>query len=192
MAHCHHFSRGWLLTDARLPGHGVGAARRVPPGSVVVVRSDALVPRARARLICQLRRIARARGLTLIVAGMMPDRARRMGADGVHLRDRSARRAAQARRLGMICSAPVHNAREARAAARAQIDYALISPFFATRSHPGASTLTQRAFARLARLTQARPVALGGMTRARHRTLLRRCGGGPVRPEWAAIDAWAT
>lgn len=190
MATCHLSTYGWLLTDARLTGHGVRAARRLPPGTAIIVRSDILPPATRRRLIRRLHRIARARGLILILAGCTPDRARRLGADGVHLRDRCPRRAEQARRLALATSAPVHDGAEARAAARARIGHILISPLHATRSHVGAASLTVRRFFQLARIARARPVALGGMTQARHRKLLRRCVGGGIRPEWAAIDAW--
>lgn len=182
--------RGWLLTDPRLARHGVVAARQLPPGSPIIVRSDGLPRAARHRLVRHLRRIARARCCPLFIAGVAPDQARRLGADGVHLRTRSAQRAAQARRLGLMTSAPVHSAREARAAARADIGYALISPLYPTRSHAGAATLSVREFFRLARLVSAQPVALGGMTAARHRHLLRRCAGSAITPGWAAIDAW--
>ncbi len=181
-------SRGWLLTDARLAGHGLAAARRLPPGSTIVLRSDTLGRAMRRVLAIRLKRICRARRLRLLVAGDDIELARRMGADGVHLRSRSARLAGAARRAGLRVSAPVHNRQEARAAARARIDYALISPLFATRSHPGASSIGQRRFIQLALAARAVPVALGGMTAARHRALRLRYSR--IAPGWAAIDAW--
>ncbi|MDX2211185.1 MAG: thiamine phosphate synthase [Sphingopyxis sp.] len=181
-------SRSWLLTDARLAGHGLAAAQRLPPGSTIVLRSDKLAPAARRVLAIRLKRICRARRLRLLVAGDDIGMARRIGADGVHLRSRSARLAGAARRAGLRVSAPVHNWQEARAAARARIDYALISPLYATRSHPDASPIGQRCFIRLAVAARAAPVALGGMTAARHRALCLRCSH--IRPGWAAIDAW--
>lgn len=195
MARCHPSRcgatmRGWLLTDARLAGDGIAAARRLPPGSHIVVRSDVLPPAARRLLIRRLRRIARARQCRVFIAGVSPGQAHRLGADGVHLRARSGVRAAQAQRRGLLTSAPVHDPREARAAARAAIGHALISPLYLTRSHAGAVPLTMRAFMRLARLAGAQPVALGGMTPTRFRALLRRCAGGGLIPDWAAIDAW--
>lgn len=197
MPHCHCFPHrskrhGWLMTDARLEGHGLAAARRLPPASVVIVRSDDLAPAARRRLICALRRVVHARRSCLLLAATTPDRAARMGADGVHLRCRSLRRAAQARRLGLSTSAPVHDRREAGAARRAGIGHVLISPLHPTRSHAGAATLTIRKFLMLARYAAAQPVALGGMTAARHRNLLRRATQAELRPQWAAIDAWET
>jgi thiamine-phosphate pyrophosphorylase len=190
MALCHHPRAGWMLTDARLAGHGLAAARRLPPGSVIIVRSDDLAPCARRALTLRLKRIARARRLRLFVAGMSADEARRCGADGVHLRSRSESTARAARRNDLATSAPVHGRIEARAAARAGIDFALISPVFATRSHPGARPLTLRHFIALAKMSRAQSVALGGMTRARHRQLRLRTAASNLNPAWAAIDAW--
>jgi thiamine-phosphate pyrophosphorylase len=193
MTNCHHANRvrpnrAWLLTDARLAGHGVAAARRLPPGSVVILRSDTLGPRGRRALCRQLRRVIVARRCQLIIAGMRPDAARRVGADGVHLRDRSCVRAEQARRLGLTVSMPVHDRREAAAAARAGADYTLISPLYPTRSHAGAVPLSLRQWLALARQCRATPVALGGMTAVRQRALRRRSGA--IIAQWAAIDAW--
>ena len=187
MVSCHP-SRGWLLTDARLAGHGLAAARRLPPGSSIILRSDTLSPAARRMLAVRLKRICRARRLRLFVACEAIGLARQMGADGVHLRSRSARLAAAARRAGLRTSAPVHDRQEARAAARAGIDHALISPLYPTRSHPGAPSIGLRRFVQLALAARAAPVALGGMTAARHRALCLRSSR--IRPGWAAIDAW--
>jgi thiamine-phosphate pyrophosphorylase len=189
---CHPSPPNWLLTDARLVDHGLSAARALPPGSAVIVRSDGLGPADRRRLIQRLRRIARVRHLLLFVAGFSPATARRLGADGVHLRCRRSSEAALARRLGLISSGPVHNMVEARAAARAAIDHALISPLHPTRSHPDATTLSVWAFTRLARASGAHPVALGGMTDRRHAALKKKMGAHRLQPGWAAIDAWGT
>ncbi len=187
MVSCHP-SRGWLLTDARLAGHGLAAARRLPPGSTIILRSDDLGTRERYQLAIKLKHLARARRLRLFVAGIGAAQARGLGVHGVHLRSRSAGAAAKARRLGLATSAPVHDRAEARATARAGIDHALISPLHPTRSHPGAPSISLRCFVRLALATRAAPVALGGMTAPRHRALHLRCGR--ISPGWAAIDAW--
>jgi thiamine-phosphate pyrophosphorylase len=176
----------WLFSDARARAGLAALAARLPPGSGVVVRHDGLARGPRWRLLRRLMRIARARGLVVLLAGM-PDKARRWGADGVHLRQRDAARAPQARRLGLFVSMPVHNVREARRARRAGADAAFISPLHPTRSHPGAPALGRAAWLRLARLAGAQPVALGGMTAARARALNRASG---IGAGWAAIDAW--
>lgn len=177
----------WLFSDERLAAGVVRLAALLPPGSGIVLRHDSLSRGARWRLLRRLMRIARARGLTILLAGS-PDVARRWGADGVHLRQHDARRAAQARRLGLRLTMPVHHAREARGARRAKADGVFISPLHPTRSHPGAKALGPAAWLRLARFAGGQPIALGGMTPPRARALNRKAIG--LAPGWAAIDAW--
>lgn len=69
------------------------------------------------------------------------------------------------------------------AAERAGADLILLSPVFATRSHPGAPVLGPVRFGLLARQARTPIVALGGMTAKRARAL-------PDAYGWAAIDAW--
>jgi thiamine-phosphate pyrophosphorylase len=176
----------WLFSDPRMQADVIELAALLPPGSGVVFRHDSLTPGARWRLLRRLVRVGRARGLTVLVAGT-PATAARWGADGVHLRQHDAHRAVQARRTGLLLTMPVHDAREARRAHRAGADGIFISPLHPTRSHPGAPVLGRAAWLRLARLSGAHPIALGGMTAARARALNRVSG---IIAGWAAIDAW--
>ncbi|KGB53484.1 Thiamine monophosphate synthase [Sphingopyxis sp. LC81] len=176
----------WLFSDERIAVGIVELAALLPPGSGIVLRHDSLPPGARWRLLRRLMRTARARGLTVLLAGR-PATARRWGADGVHLRQRDARQAGQAHWLGLLLTMPVHDAPEARGARKAGAGGVFISPLHPTRSHPGAAVLARAAWLRLARLSDAQPIALGGMTAARARALSRASG---IRPGWAAIDAW--
>jgi thiamine-phosphate pyrophosphorylase len=177
----------WLFSDERLVVGVVQLAALLPPGSGIVLRHDRLARGARWRLLRRLIRVARARGLTIMLAGT-PGMAQRWGADGVHLRQHDVRRAAQAHRLGLVVTMPVHDAHEARRARRAKADGTFISPLYLTRSHPGVAALGAAAWLRLARLTQAQAVALGGITPTRSRELNRRASG--IKPGWGAIDAW--
>lgn len=102
--------------------------------------------------------------------------ARKLGADGIY----GAPRALAPCRAGMIRLATVHNPREIALANRLGADAMLLSPVFATRSHPGSATLGPVRFALLARLARAPVIALGGMTRRRATAL--------KWPRWAAID----
>lgn len=183
----HPLPKQWLFSDERLSIGAAELAALLPPGSGIVLRHDSLAPRARWRLMRRLMRVARARGLTVALAGT-PQLARRWGADGVYLRQHMASRAEQAHRLGLLVTMPVHDAREARRARRARADGVFVSPLYPTRSHPGAPALGAAAWLRLARLTGAQPVALGGMTAERARQLNSRVNG--IQPGWAAIDAW--
>jgi thiamine-phosphate pyrophosphorylase len=177
----------WLVSDERLKPGIAELAALLPPGSGIVLRHDSLAPGARWRLLRRLMRIARARGLTILLAGL-PATARLWGAHGVHLRQRGARRAAQAHRLGLLLTMPVHDMREARRAQRAEANAVFISPLHPTRSHPAAPALGRAAWLKLARLSGAQPIALGGMTAQRARALSRASG---INLGWAAIDAWS-
>lgn len=180
----------WLFTDARLGDAILAAAAVLPPGSGIVIRDDDRAPGDRWRLVRRLARIAKARNLLLLLAGP-PALARCWGADGVHLRRHHVKYAAQAHRLGLIVSMPVHDAREARAARRTGARLAFVSPLHPTRSHPGAASLGRATWLRLARQTGAQPVALGGLTPARARALRRASKASGLTPGWAAIDHWS-
>ncbi|MBX9813489.1 MAG: thiamine phosphate synthase [Sphingomonas sp.] len=158
------------MTDAR-QGEGLWRALdRLPRGGWVIFRHYELPKGERRALFERVRRVARARGLRLLVAGeAFP------GADGVHGRDPRRRRG--------LRSWPAHDAREVIAGARAGADLILISPVFPTRSHPGAPTLGPLRAMRLARRAKGRAVALGGMDARRYRRLRGFVG-------WAGIDAW--
>ncbi len=72
----------WLFSDERIAVGIAELAALLPPGSGIVLRHDRLPPGARWRLLRRLMRTARARGLTVLLAGP-PATARRWGADGV-------------------------------------------------------------------------------------------------------------
>ncbi|WP_033074297.1 thiamine phosphate synthase [Sphingopyxis sp. MWB1] len=182
--------RRWLISDPRLDPGVERLLAFVPPGSAILVRHDALPPRARWRLFRRLAACARLRRLTLWLAGTA-HQAARWGADGVYLRQHDAGQAVQARRLGLKIAMPVHDQAEARRAARAQADVLFISPLYPTRSHPGIAPLSTAGWLRLARLAGGQPIALGGMTAARAHRLMRQAASQGTSPGWAAIDAWS-
>lgn len=89
---------------------------------------------------------------------------------------------------GAVISASAHNLGEIRRAAQLGADLVLISPVFATASHPGARPLGLTRFAQLARAARQlglRPVALGGIHVGNYRQL--RAALGPY-PDLAGID----
>jgi thiamine-phosphate pyrophosphorylase len=177
----------WLFSDERLAVGMIALAALLPPGSGIVLRHDGLARGARWRLLRRLIRTARARHLTVLIAAT-PQLARCWGADGVHLRQHAAGCAAHAHRLGLLVTMPVHDGREARRARRGEADGVFISPLHPTRSHSGAPALGRAPWLRLARLSGAQAIALGGMTAARARALNR---ASRINPGWAAIDAWS-
>jgi thiamine-phosphate pyrophosphorylase len=151
-----------LFTDDRKTDWA-RAARRLPPGSLVVVR--ARTAKARATLAEMLDGIA-----PLLIAGDA-DLAARIGAAGLHLPEARIGEAVhwRARRPDWIITAAAHGM---GAMTRAhQVDALFLSPVFATQSHPGAPALGA---ARAALIAAASPVpvyALGGIT-ARNAALL--------------------
>lgn len=79
----------------------------------------------------------------------------------------------------------VHNPTEIARARLGGAQVLLVSPLFATRSHPGQLPLPRMRAAALARLAGGRAIALGGMDRRRFAQVKQFGFVG-----WAGIDAW--
>ncbi len=159
----------WLMTDERMGEALWTTLRRLPPGAGLVFRHHATPPRERLTLFRRVRRIARARRLTVVSAdGPLP------GADGVH----------RGRGRGLR-TWPAHDRREAIAAKRAGAALVFVSPVHATRSHPGAAALGPMRAARMAQGLGMTVIALGGMDARRWRRIRRLGFDG-----WAGIDAF--
>lgn len=148
------------MTDERQGDALWPALASLPGGSGVIVRHYGLATKQRIALAAKIRRIARRRGLVMLVAGdnRLAHRAR---ADGFH--HRSARRGDPR----LIRSVAVHNQRELAIAERAGADLAFVSPVFPTDTHPGGRALGRWQLAALARRASMPVIALGGMTPAR-------------------------
>ncbi len=169
----------WLMTDARVAeGDLLRALARLPAGSAVVLRHYGLSEDERRALFVRLRRVARRRHVRVLIAGDAA-LARRWGADGHH----GIAASAGGPRCAGLHSAPAHDMAELRRARRAGADVLLVSPLFATRSHPGARPLGAARFAALARRAGLPVIALGGV-KPRHAALVRRLGAAG----YAAID----
>lgn len=158
------------MTDERMGDALVPALLRLPPGSGVVFRHYSLGDVERRALFAQVRRIARARRLVLVVA-----RPARIGrAHGVH---------GTAKGQGLR-TWPAHDRREAVAGMRAGAALLFVSPIYPTRSHPGAPALGPARAAAIGRGLGAKLIALGGMTPRRFRAVKSLGFYG-----WAGIDA---
>lgn len=159
----------WLMTDERMGDRLWPALDRLPRGAGVVFRHHATSAGERKRLMNRVHAVVRRRRLVLVVAGA----GHGVGA-GTHngrgrgLRTRSA-----------------HSRVEALAAVRAGADAVFVSPVFATRSHPGARALGTVRLGMMIRDLPVPAIALGGVTKARARSLVALGVHG-----WAAIDAW--
>lgn len=151
-----------LMTDARRLPDPLAAARALPRGSGVILRDyDAVDRESLARALA---RIARARGLVLLI-GADAGLAARVGAAGVHLPEAALRRARHCRRRpDWLVTAAAHDWPALRRAGQAGADAALLSPVFPTASHPETTPLGVGRFGALARLSPIPVYALGGIT----------------------------
>jgi len=164
----------WLISDARNDAVLESALAGLQRGDGFVFRHYHLDADRRLARFRKLARIARSRGIVTAWAGS-PAEARRHGADAVYAPPKRLARA-----HGLLRVATVHGLRELAQAHRAQADLIMISPVFATRSHPGAGTLGPVRARLLARHAQVPVVMLGGMDARRARQT--------VPHGWAAID----
>lgn len=155
--------RIWLMTDTRMGERLLPAIKALPKGAGVIFRHYEMESKARGALLCDVRRIAKARRLTLVVAGK----------GGRHGRFRGA------------LTAPVHSLRELIVAERARAQLLFVSPVFATSSHPGAKPLGRVRFGMLIRQSKRPVIALGGMNAKRAQSLKAMGIYG-----WAGIDAF--
>lgn len=165
----------WLLSDARNDGVLELALKRLPRGSGFVYRHYHLDGPDRLARFRQLQRLARSRGHMVVLADSALT-AREWGADGVY----GAPLALWPRRAGLVQLATAHDLGELALAARKGADAVLLSPAFATRTHPGGAFLGPVRWRLLAAHSTVPVIALGGMT---PRTA-RRLGWA----RWAAID----
>lgn len=171
--------RIWLMTDPRFGDDLLQAIRRLPFRSGVIFRHYEMAADARRMLFQQVRRIGRQRGHIILLAGDERT-ARAWHADGCHSRGH------QRQSERSIRSAAVHNRAELAQSLRIDVDIVLISPMFATASHPGARPLGRMKFMALAKKANgAAVIALGGMTARKAANLDKRIVHG-----WAAIDAF--
>lgn len=170
--------RLWLFSDpVRLPDP-LAVAARLPRGAGVVARG--LAP----AVLAALGRLARRRGLALVVAG--DGRAGLALRAGMHLPDRRASRhllpmllARRAGAPGALLTMAAHGGPAAAARARRlRPDLVFLSPAFPTASHPGAPALGPLRWALAARrLGRGAVAALGGIAPGTIRRLPRGVAG---------------
>jgi len=167
--------RLWLLSDpVRLPDPRAACAR-LPVGSAVIARdlAPALLP-----ILARLR-------VRLLVAG--DGRLALLHRAGLHVPDRRMTAGLLPflrQRRGRLLTVAAHGRAGLARARRLRADAVLLSPVFATRSHPGAPALGVWRWAALARRAGRPVVALGGVGRGNAARLP------PIAAGLAAIDAW--
>ena len=136
----------------------MAVAARLPRGSAIVYR--AFGAREAEAVALRLKAIARRHGLKLLI-GADEALAARVGADGVHLPERLAHRAARirARHPQWLITAAAHGPR----AARARVDAVVVSAIFPSNSPSADKPLGPMRLAQIVRMS-GRPVyALGGI-----------------------------
>ena len=184
-----------LVTDAiRLPNPDAailtlprGILTRLHPHfkAGVIVRER--TPAALEILARRIAPLCHARGIAVIIANNVR-LALKVGADGVHLSEdmarhgllSSARVLRRDRKRGFIVTIAVHSERALQRALSLKVDGALISPVFATKSHPDASPIgVIRFVALMNKVNRNHPstslIALGGVTPATANRLIA-CG----------------
>ncbi len=152
-----------LMTDETRLRAPVEAAAALPRGSVVILRDydDA----HRVDLARALRATCRRQGLLLLI-GADSALARAVRADGVHYPEALVPRSGLIARpkSHWLVTAAAHSAAGLERARRAGADAAILSPVFATESHPGRLSLGPTRFASLVRSVDLPVFALGGVT----------------------------
>ncbi len=176
----------WLVTDRDRQPDPLPAIRLLPPGGGILLRHHGAVALAR-----RIAAVARRRRLVLVVAADWR-LAAAIGAAGVHLPERMLRSGrlgpalGWARRRRRLVTAACHSPAALAAARRLGLDAALLSPVFATASHPGTAGLGPLRFARWCRGAGLPVYGLGGITAATAGRL-RRSGAVGL----AAVGAFA-
>jgi len=162
-----------LITDhTRYPGEAFFASVEdaLKGGVDAVLVREKQMDSARLLAFCaRLRSLTRVHDARLLVH-TQADVALAVGADGVHLASPDIGELSSMRRwlkdAQISLSASCHDADELQAACDGGADFALLSPVFATRSHPGAAHLGVAAFRVLAEHAALPVVALGGIVPA--------------------------
>jgi thiamine-phosphate pyrophosphorylase len=169
----------WLLSDERNDTSLDAVLGRLPRGSGFIYRHYHLPDAERVTRYFALERIARARQHVVILADSAMT-ALEWRADGYY----GAPLALTPKRAGLLALATVHDLSEIAQANRVGADAALLSPVYATRSHPDAPALGPLRFRLMARFAQMPVIALGGLD--------QRGADRLAWDRWAAIDGLST
>jgi thiamine-phosphate pyrophosphorylase len=162
-----------LMTDDERLTDPLAAARLLPKGAMVIVRSRDAVKRSEWAFA--LTALARSRGLLVLIANDAK-LASRCGADGLHLSESNARQAPHwsALRPHWFITVAAHSLRAATLSRCS--DAVLLSPIFATASHPGRAGMMPARASIIAHYVAVPVYALGGLT-ARNAVLLHGFSG---------------
>lgn len=160
-------TRLFILEPERMVEEPLAAVSALPAGVDVLLRGYRMP--ARPVFARRLARLCRRQGRRLLIA-CDTELAAGPHADGLHLGEELARASAPRRGLppARLLSVAVHSRRALARAMQVGADLVLLSPVFATRSHPGSPFLGPHRLARLiarpgAGTRRPRFLALGGI-----------------------------
>jgi thiamine-phosphate pyrophosphorylase len=164
------------MTDSQRLPNPLAAVASLPAGGAVILRHYGAP--GRQDLARELAALCRRRRIRLLIGGDAR-LAYAVGADGLHLPEWQVRRGPgrwrRWRPPGWIVTAAAHSPASLFRAAGAGADAALLSPVFATASHPGAGTLGALKFTAWCQLSPLPVYALGGISAA-NIDRLKDCG----------------
>lgn len=166
----------FFFTDPDRTPDPCADARRLPRGAAIVYRHFGAADRAATAR--NLASIARARGLSLLIAADA-ELAQRVGADGVHWPE-----GVTAQRGPGLMTMSAHGAAGLARAAAAGADACVLAPVFPTRSSSGRTPLGLFRASQLARSVATPIIALGGVN-----TRIARLLSGRGFAGIAAVDA---
>lgn len=180
-----HLPRFFLFSDEVRLADPLKLLSRLPRGAALVLRHTD--PAQLEALATRIKAPAHALGLKVLISGDVR-LAIKLKCDGVHLSQRTAKRGPlriQGFRPDFLISAAAHDGLSLRRATRAGCALVMLSPVFATDSHPKAKPLGLLRFSRMAGNSDGNVIGLGGITPAYAKRL-------SLSPAFgiAAIGAW--
>jgi 8-oxo-dGTP diphosphatase len=128
---------------------------------LIQVREPDMPAAARERFARRVVALARRAGAKVLISGD-GDLARKVGADGVHLKSRQLMQTGRRPALE-LAGASCHSALEMARAAELELDFVLLGPIKATPSHPDAQAMGWDAFAEMVPGYPLPVFAIGGM-----------------------------
>ncbi len=150
------------MTDPQRTSDPVGLARTLPAGAAIIYRHFGASNRL--DLAQTLRKASRECGLQFLI-GADAKLAEQVGADGVHLPERTLERVLdlRLRHPAWLITGAAHNERAVAKCADLNLDAALLSPVFASTSPSAGTPLGVKALKRLAGTYKVALMALGGV-----------------------------
>jgi len=154
------------MTDSKRLPDPSQLISRLPQGSAVIVRHE--TREGKIDLIHKIKKLCAKHKVKLLISDDV-SLALSLRLDGVHLSEKTLKKTALCGRFikpkaQFFVTSACHSLKAIKWAEICMIDAVLISPVFATKSHPDGRTLGTWKFANLARKGSIKKYALGGIT----------------------------